>query len=121
MKDPYWTVTIVYDFDDIDPISWKFDFQIARGGGIAEMIGAMLDAFIDAASGVERAVDEMVGDYRSRTITFEAVGMHERHRMSIELGNDVTEDQAMVAAMQMLNAITSATILEIFREHCNGA
>jgi len=23
MKDPYWTVTIVYDFDDIDPISWK--------------------------------------------------------------------------------------------------
>lgn len=120
MTEPYWNVTIVYTFDNIDPIAWTFDFRFKRGGGLYEMMTTLFEAFLESAKGVQRAVEDMVGTYKSRTITFEAIGPTSRHRMSVEVPDDISSDEADVTARQFLSAITSGPILEMFKEHCLG-
>jgi len=120
MKEPYWNVTIEYTFDNLDPIAWTFEFRFKRGCGLYEMMTTLFESFLESARGVERAVNDMVGTHKARTITFEAIGPTSRHRMSCEVPGDITSEQADVTARQFLSAITSGPILEMFKEHCLG-
>ena len=117
---PKFIVQIEFCSESDGSMMANWTYPATRGMGLGNFFEAFVDNFLARGNAAQSQVEASGFKCSGRNIRIAAVGEAGIVNIEFEQHHSPTDAEADASARAILDALTSESVLNIFREHCNA-